>query len=188
MHTLTYVTSNKIKFDTATLICAPLGVNLQQATADVPEMQGNDGEIIARDKAQRAYDILQRPIIISDDSWSIPGLKGFPGPYMKYMNEWLTEEDWLRLVKPLEDRRIVLRQVIVYQDANGQHTFHTDVEGVLLRKPHGASHFPHLTLASFDNGTTSIAEAIEKSGSALATANRTSSWHALCEWVNGRDA
>lgn len=188
MRQLAYATSNKVKFNTAVQLCKPFQVTLQQVTVDISEIQGSDGLIIARDKAQRTYDALQQPLIISDDSWIIPGLQGFPGPYMKYMNQWFSETDWARLVQPLKDRRIILRQIIVHQDATGQHVFSTDVEGMLLDSPRGASPSPHITLVSFDNGATSVAEAIEQNGSALGSTNRTSSWHALCAWLNTQGA
>ena len=70
--------------------------------------------------AVEAYNALQSPLVVTDDSWIIPGLNGFPGPYMKQVNDWFTPDDWLHLTSGLADRRVILRQIIVYQDSTGQ--------------------------------------------------------------------
>lgn len=86
MKPILFVTSNPVKFKTAQNICSKAGLTLTNLSMDIPEIQAESGEIVARDKALRVYEELKQPILISDDSWMIPGLKGFPGPYMKSVN------------------------------------------------------------------------------------------------------
>ena len=183
MKTLLFATGNAVKFRTASLMCQKFGIQLKQASVNIPEIQAHVGETVARDKAERTYEELRKPVIISDDSWLIPGLRNFPGPFMKFMNDWLTIDDWQRLTAHLEDRRIILRQIVVYQDGRQQKLFHIDVAGVLLRKPQGNHANRAMALVSFDGGKTSAADAINSTGSALLHANRRTSWHILCEWL-----
>jgi len=143
------------------------------------EIQSDNGEAIARHKAAAAFKALQTPLVVSDDSWSIPGLNGFPGPYMKYINEWFTPADFLRLTVDLEDRRIILRQEVVYQDAAEQVAFAVDTACLLLKELRGNSKYSHLTITSID-GQQSLAEIGVAGGSGLAGTR--SVWHEFCAW------
>ena len=177
---LLYVTGNPIKFQLANSICGPLGVPLERTSVDIHEIQAETGEPVAQDKAAKAFTLLQQPLLVSDDSWMIPGLKNFPGPYMKSMNDWFSPEDWLRLTTDLEDRRITLRQIVVYQDADGQQMFTMDIQGILLHEVRGTSPHPHATVTSFDGGKHSNAEYHEKGENAAK--DHHNAWHDFAEW------
>jgi XTP/dITP diphosphohydrolase len=186
MQQLTFVTGNELKFRFAEELCSGMGVQLTQADFDMPEIQSEIGEVIARDKANKVFEKFQKPIVITDDSWIIPGLGGFPGPYMKSVNHWFTPEDWLRLTLPLEDREIILHQIAAYQDEFEQVVFAVDITGVLLTEIRGTSKWPHNTIVSFDGGKQSDAEAHAK-GQSGAIAHH-SAWHELCKWLKERES
>lgn len=181
MNTLQFVTGNAVKFRLAQDICGPHGITLSQTALDIPEMQSEDGEPVARDKALRAFEILKTPLVVTDDTWIIPALNGFPGPYMKSINTWFTAQDWLRLTRDLDDRTIILRQIAVYQDADQQKVFTCDIDGVMLREIRGTSKHPHNTITSFDGGHQSDAElhALGKSGAN----DRKTVWHEVSAWL-----
>lgn len=181
MQKFLYATGNNVKFRQARDVCGTFGIELEQATLKVPEIQGEEVEPVARDKAEKAFAKFGKPVIISDDAWMIPGLKNFPGPYMKSMNDWFTPADWLRLTDGLIDRRIILRQIAVYQDSRVQKLFSTDIEGLLLREARGKSPYAHSTVTSFDGGLHSDAEFQERSENA--TQNHRTAWHDLAEWL-----
>jgi XTP/dITP diphosphohydrolase len=185
MQQITFVTGNQLKMAAARAVCEPLDINVKQAILDIPEIQAEDAEIIARDKASKAYSALGEPVVISDDTWLIPGLNGFPGAYMKSMNHWLTSEDFLRLTLPLTDRRIILRQIIVYQDKSQQKVFSVDTVGQLLTEIRGQSPYPHTTITSFAEDGQSAAEVAATSTSAIA--HRPTSWHQLVAWLSSKD-
>jgi len=83
MERIYFVTENSDKFDTARRVLLSSGITLEQSSQDIDEIQSEHIEKIALDKARKAYNILQQPLFVSDDSWNIVGLRGFPGPYMK---------------------------------------------------------------------------------------------------------
>ena len=178
---LLFVTGNEVKFRGASNIAEKYGIALEQAEADITEVQSDSAQEIAEHKARQAFDILNKPLFVGDDGWIIPGLGGFPGPYMKYINEWLTPEDLLRLTAPLTDRRIILRQVITYQDEAQQKSFAVDIEGVLLPEIRGSHKYSHLTLTSFD-GKTSGAELVAM-GKSYAGESSHTAWDELFEWL-----
>lgn len=186
MKQLTFVTGNELKFRYAEELCRGMGVQLVQADFDMPEIQSEIGEVIARDKANKVFEKFQKPIVITDDSWNIPALRGFPGPYMKSMNHWLSPQDWLRLTQPLEDRTIILHQIAVYQDEKEQVVFAVDIKGEILDEIRGTSKWPHNTIVSFDGGKHSDAEA-HAAGQSGAISHH-SAWHELCAWLKEREA
>jgi XTP/dITP diphosphohydrolase len=181
MKPILYVTGNAMKFRQAEKTLGTFSIPAEQAQLDIPEIQAPAGEPVARDKAAKAYAALARPLVVSDDSWIIPGLKGFPGPYMKYMNDWFTTEDWLRLTDKLDDRRITLRQIVVYQDADQQLVFSADIAGTLLHEARGTSPYPHSSLVTFDGKQTN-AEYHEKGESAAA--HYPNPWHKFAQWYH----
>lgn len=181
---ITFVTQNEQKILLARAACQPAGIKIVQAQLDIPELQSDDGAAIASDKARQAFMQLQHPVVVTDDSWIIPGLKGFPGPYMKYMDQWLTPADWLRLTQNLKDRRIILRQVLAYHDQTTQKIFSVDITGTLLTESRGQSPHSHLSLTSFDQTGRSAAQ-VNSTGISF-IAHLPTAWHELCKWLNAR--
>ena len=181
MTSIAFATSNKLKFQVADEACRPYGIELNRVPIDLVEIQSDNGEAIARHKATAAFAALNQPLVISDDTTSIPGLGGFPGPYMKYMNEWFTPGDFLRLTRDLKDRRLILRQVVVYQDASQQIAFTADISCSILKEIRGESDYSHLTLTSVD-GIHSLAEGITAGGNPVFNDAR-GAWHEFSEWI-----
>ncbi|HEY1064079.1 MAG TPA: non-canonical purine NTP pyrophosphatase [Candidatus Saccharimonadales bacterium] len=182
MKRVVFVTSNDFKFKHAAHMTEPTGIVLVREHMDLDELQSTSGEEITRHKAEQAYSKFQQPLVVNDDTWFIPGLNGFPGAYMKHINEWFTTEDWLNLTSPLKDRRIILQQHIVYQDEHGQHYFAEQIEGLLLTEARGAHHHSHLAITSFDGGTYSGAERVDKEIPAIDSSIPTA-WHKFSDWL-----
>jgi len=138
MHQLIFCTGNEEKFSNASMVAREFDIELTQQLADVDEIQGeNDALRILKDKVAKAHAIIKQPIIVSDDSWEIPGLNGFPGPYMKSINHWFTPDDFLRLTRDLTDRRIFLIQNVAYTDGETTNFFTDRIEGELQTEARG---------------------------------------------------
>lgn len=183
MQSIIFSTGNSQKFEIAQAVCAQRGIELTQNTFDIDEIQGEDAEVIIRDKAQKAYELVKCPVIVSDDSWNIPGLNGFPGAYMKSIDHWFRPEDLLNLTRSLEDRRIILVQMLAYQDETHQQVFRKEYTGTLLTEIHGTHGKPLQKVVTMpgDNGL-SIAEAYE-AGTVHAERDVSAGWHELIDWV-----
>lgn len=182
MKELVFSTGNTSKYSYALDVCSQYGIGLTQSSQEIDEIQGEDEAKIALDKAAKAYDLLQRPVIVTDDSWAIPGLGGFPGAYMKSINHWFRPEDFINLTQPLTDRRIFLTVCLAYKDAAHSKLFIQKQEGVLLAKPKG-SHGPAAAkiIAMLGDDGLSIAEVHDKE---LNTADREYAkiWHEFAQW------
>jgi len=182
MRGLFFATGNTEKFDIAQATCQPLGVTLEHVTLDIDEIQGEDSELIIRDKVTKVFSELKRPVVVSDDSWNIPGLRGFPGPYMKSMEHWFTPEDFLNLTQPLQDRRIILIQLLAYQDARQQKVFRVEYEGILLPDARGNyGNSLHKVITMPGDGGLSVAEAYDH-GTVHAERDVAAGWRELTRW------
>lgn len=184
MKSIVFLTGNNRKYQDAKLVCYEYGIDVIQQNIDVDEMQSEDPEIVAIDKAQKAYKEFKQPLVISDDSWAFPGLKGFPGVYMHSMNEWFTPDDFLRLVLPLEDRRAILTQYLVYTDGVTKKVFKSTSEGTLLTEIRGKSHHPSHTVMTMkgDEGL-SIAEVHELQNQQNRIKRKPAIiWHDFAKW------
>lgn len=188
MSTYSVITTNEDKFRTAQKVCAEFGVELEQvATYDIDEIQGEDAERIIARKAADAYALVQKPVIVTDDSWVIPALGGFPGAYMKSVSQWFTVEDWRRLLHGLPDRTVILRQLVAYQDEHEQVVFSVDVQGILLEEPRDTwEKSPAMALTSFDGGKTTVSQ--NAAAGRSSTAHLKTAWHELAAWLQARES
>lgn len=177
-----FSTSNYGKYEYAKIVCEDYGIDVIQKILNVDEIQGNFPEKVAIDKAKRAYEMVKSPVVITDDSWSFPGLRGFPGVYTSSINQWFTADDYLRLTSRLSDRRAIYTQYLVY--ANGEKTkvFEFNSEGTLLKQARGKSKYPNLMIITMngDDGK-SVAEVHADKASRL-THDSALIWHDFAKW------
>ena len=81
---------------------------------------------------------LNKPVIKSDVGYFIPALKGFPGPFLKYINNMLSSEEVLKLMENKEDRRIILKECLTYATPEGKtKQFINEKNAKLCREPFG---------------------------------------------------
>lgn len=158
---LKYITSNKEKIDTAKRNLSLFGIDFKSEQIDLIEIQSESIEEIAKIKAEQAYAILKTPLFITDHGWSVPALNGFPGAYMKYMNSWLTSEDFLNLMKPHADKTIIKQEVLCYIDDSGCKTFSADYKGTFINEIRGEGLSAMRVVSMLPSGK-SVAECIQE--------------------------
>jgi len=191
MPTIPFATTNPQKLELARAICAQYGYDIESVKLEIDEIQGEEPEPIVTDKARRAYELYGKPVVVSDDSWGIHALHGFPGAYMKSMNHWFTTEDFLRLMHGVQDRRVTLYQYLAYFDGKSVKVFSTQLDGTIAEEPHGhdkKSPIIELVRLDHDNGKT-IAEVFEQDAETFAKRynDRREAWHELMDWYTRID-
>lgn len=184
--TIVFVTGNAEKFANARAICHKYGLEIEQVVADIDEIQGEESERIARDKAHRAYELVGKPVVISDDSWSISALNGFPGPYMKSVSHWFTPQNFIDLVQNTQDRSVTLHQYLVYKDQVETVIFQHDHSGKIVVSPRGNSKTAWHNVVSMDadNGKT-LGEVIEAGllNDPERSERQGDAWYSLLQWL-----
>lgn len=186
MKVVYFATTNAEKIQIARAVCEEVGITVKPVAIDIDEIQGEDPQAIVRDKAKRAYEQLGMPVVVSDDTWDIRALKGFPGAYMKSINYWFTPEDFLRLMNGIKDRHITLHQYLAYTDGNVTEIFENDIHGKIISEARGSSEkSPNMTVTVLDsdNGKT-IAEVFEQGREAVVARykKRPDAWHGFVDW------
>lgn len=111
---LVYATGNQIKFEVAAQVMAETGIVLTQDTLDVPEIQSYHVEEVAEYSAIWASQKLSQPVAVTDAGYYVEALKGFPGPFIKYVNEWFSAEDFLKLMYGKANRSVILRECLAF--------------------------------------------------------------------------
>lgn len=137
MKTIIFVTSNERKIGEARLACDQYDIKVEQVKLSIDEIQSSDPKIISQHKAQTAYSLLKKPLVVTDTYWNIPALGGFPGGYMKDVANWFKPQDFLNLVKDKPDKKIAFTESITYIDSKRTQSFSKEFWGKITDKPRG---------------------------------------------------
>ena len=124
MQEIFFVTSNNGKIKALERRLDPAKYKVSAINIDLPEIQAHNASEIAEYKANYAYKKLQKPVVVQDSSFHIDALKGFPGPYIKFVNETIGPYGLLQLMDGVKDRSCHFELALVYVDEKGNsHTF-----------------------------------------------------------------
>lgn len=182
--TIIYATGNVNKVAVATERLAPYDITLVQGKFDIDEIQSDSFEEIAIDKAKKAFALAGKPLFVNDSGWLIPALNGFPGPYMKYINQCFTPQDFLSLMANHEDKTIILRETIVYIDTDTIKVFSHDFNGTFVASPRGSSGPPSDMAISLSATKKTIAE--EKELGITHSEEEAVIWNEFGLWLKNR--
>lgn len=114
MKKITYVTGNWAKIASAKQYLEPLKYEIDNIKMETPEIQANDVTEVAKYSAQWAANELGIPVIKNDTGLFIKHYNGFPGVYMKYIDETLGVKGMLHLMKGIKDRDAYIKEAIAY--------------------------------------------------------------------------
>lgn len=114
MKEIIYLTRNAAKFQVAQKAVQGLGIALVRQDLETPEIQSADVVEIASFSARWASERLGKPVAVTDGGYYIEALNGFPGPFIKYINSWLTATDILNLMKDKKNRNVEVRSCLAY--------------------------------------------------------------------------
>ena len=109
-----FVTGNIYKFQVAQKALEGTGIELVQEELDTPEIQSTSVEEISSYSAKWAAEKIGKPVAVTDAGYYIDALDGFPGPFIKYINQWLSSEDLIKLMEGQTNRKVVVREGLAY--------------------------------------------------------------------------
>lgn len=113
-HHIVFVTGNTDKFKEVERYLHELdpSIVLEQVALDLPEYQSLDIHKVALAKAQEAWQVLQRPLLIDDGGIYLERFNNFPGPLIKYVLEGMGLDGFWLLAK--DDPRVHFLSCLVY--------------------------------------------------------------------------
>lgn len=137
MTTLLFATGNPRKIHEARTTLAQFGLDVEPIKLSFDEIQHHDPAEITKAKARAAYALTQKPVVVSDTSWSIPALGGFPGGYMKDVGVWWQADNWLDVMAGQQDKRILCLEHVAYYDGETLRHFEEVYEGQFVAEARG---------------------------------------------------
>jgi XTP/dITP diphosphohydrolase len=130
------VTGNKGKLEEAESI---LGIKLQNKVLEIEEIQSSDIEHIVYKKAEAAFKILQKPLIVDDSGVYFDAWNGFPGPLVKFIDKAGGVDLILKMLKKEKNRNIILKSAIGFHDGNNIYTFSGEIPAKIALEPKGTN-------------------------------------------------
>lgn len=137
-----FVTTNEHKRREAREI---LGVDLEAADPDVPEVQALDVAEVAAVKARWAYEALGSPaypVIVEDSGLVVGAWNGLPGALTRWFLSSVGNEGILGMLSGAEDRSATaVCAVAVASDGGSVNVFVGEVRGAISEGPRGKGGF-----------------------------------------------
>lgn len=142
---INFVTGNSLKFEIAKRYFADLddSYELIQLKLDTPEVQSVSAEDVARHSAVWAAREVGVPCIKMDVGFEINALNGFPGPFVRYVNDWLGVKDYLNLMQDKKDRtaRFIDVTAIGFPDGSSE-VFNVSTPGIIADRAENEDEWP----------------------------------------------
>lgn len=137
---LTFLTGNKGKLEEARTILGEK-INLVSQDIDLDEVQEIDSTKIIIKKAQDAYRLVRKPLIIEDTSLYLVAWKGLPGALIKWFLKTVGCEGILDMLKSFTNRSAFAQTAIAYHDGRNIRMFESTVKGKISEKVKGENGF-----------------------------------------------
>lgn len=135
---LTFITGNAGK---AKYLSDYFHLPVDYIKLDLHEIQSLDLTEVVEDKARRAFEIVQSPVIVEDVSLTFTALKALPGPFVKWFLDTLGNEGLCRLLDGANDRGALAEVEFAICDGEKVHTFGGSIEGAIAETPRGEMGF-----------------------------------------------
>lgn len=178
-----FSTGSEYKFNVGVKATENTDIKLVQMDLDLPEIQETDVEKIATQSALFALAEIGKPVIVTDVGYYITALNGFPGPYIKYINKWLTPEDLLRLMDGIENREIIVRECMAYAEPGKEVKLFTSEIKDSLSKVKGGGTGSTIDYIYIPTGYTMTASEIEMEEMYSYWSSNHTYWKRLVEYI-----
>lgn len=137
MKEILFATGNSRKIKEASDTLVEYGISVKPIRLVFDEIQHLDPAEITKAKARAAYALARQPIVVSDTSWEIPALGGFPGGYMKDVATWFDAHDWVALMSRHADKTIYCHEHVAFFDGKELQHFVATYKGSFVDQPKG---------------------------------------------------
>jgi XTP/dITP diphosphohydrolase len=114
------VTGNKNRYDFIKNSLKEFSIKVNKKTIKLDEIQADDVKEIAIQKAINASKKLGKAVICEDTELKIKSLNGFPGPYLKFVQNKIKSNEILKLIKDKKDKTALFTSILVYAKPNGK--------------------------------------------------------------------
>ncbi len=137
MQNITFVTGNKNKLKEVEEI---LGIKLKHQDIDLHEIQEVSVECVVEHKAKKAYELINKPVVVEDTGLCFDAFNGFPGALIKWMLKYAGKENICKILNGFSRNAKAVCAVGYYDGKNFQ-VFNGEIDGKIIDFPRGESSF-----------------------------------------------
>ena len=112
MQKVVFITGNEYKYEQAKAALKETDIELIRQKIDTPEIQSTKVEEVAAYSSKWASEKLNLPVVLTDSGYYFEALNGFPGPFIKYVNQWFSAQDFLNLMSGKQNRKVCVTQCL----------------------------------------------------------------------------
>lgn len=132
------VTGNPKKVEIAKYALSKHGIEVDQLEMGTPEIQSTNVDDVAKYSVKYAADKTGKTVIKGDFGMVIEALNGFPGPFVKFINNWLNVEQFTSLYSGIKDPRAYFVDALGFCEPGKEPIcFTTNTYGILTILPRG---------------------------------------------------
>ncbi len=135
---LTFVTTNEGKLKEAKEI---LKQEIESSSLKLDEVQTLDPIECVEKKAEAAYKILQKPVLVEDTSLFFDAWNGLPGVFIDYFMKTLNNEGLTKLLKVEPNRKAKAQTSLCFYDGKEKVTVVGEIKGEIADSPRGKDGF-----------------------------------------------
>lgn len=138
-----YVTNNDGKFEEVRDFFAKNEsiVTVKQYAVDIAEIQSLDQKVVVLDKVKKAFQLVNKPLLLDDGGLFFAAYRQFPGTLSKFVFQGLGFKGLFKLVE--EDNRAAFILQLAYTDGMQTQLFEGVCHGHII-KPENLSSHPQL--------------------------------------------
>lgn len=133
--TLYFVTKNPDKYNEVSKILEPYGIDVEWANITIKEIQSENMDEIAKNKALKAFKEMMAPVIVEHDGLILEEYGQIPGGLTQVFWDALQAEKFSRLFARDKETEAVAQSVIAYCDGRKVKLFRGEVKGKILTEP-----------------------------------------------------
>ncbi len=135
--TIYFLTGNKNKLKEVQAIIPEIeGVDI-----NLPEIQSLDAHEIIQEKLKVAFEHRNGEFIVEDTSLYIDGLKGLPGPLIKWFLETVGNEGLVTMSQAFNSEKVEAKTIIGYAKNKNDISFYEGVISGKIVQPRGSGGF-----------------------------------------------
>ena len=140
MENLTYITGNYGKYVSVKEKFDKEGINIDYFKCDLNEPNVNNIELISKEKARQAFEILKTPVFVADSGFYIedyPGNSGYPGAFVKRSGISSNIRELLKTMKQIQNRNCYFLDCLTFFDGQEYFQFFGVSKGTLAHEVRG---------------------------------------------------
>lgn len=132
MKDFVFITGNQHKLD---YLAKWLGTPVDHRKIDLDEIQSLDIQTVVKHKAEQAYALVGRPVLVEDVALTFHAMGRLPGTFIRWFLEEMGTEGLCQMMRPFEDKRAAATILYGLYDGQQLRTFGHEVEGTIPDAP-----------------------------------------------------